>query len=409
MRQSVALDLVINLSIGLACAAIAFVLLHFARRPTGRPYARVFVAFAVFVVADGAAHLAAVRTLWQPDAWPATALKLATAVAAVAVALLLPPLVPKALGLGAAGALFESAPDAILVVDGRDAISLVNERAERLFGYARRELLGRPATLLLPDGFEATDPQRDVYGLRHDGSRFLAEVSLSPLVTDRGRLTTAVVRDVTERRRLDEARAERGRAEVARAQAEDVGRRALFLAEASRVLAASLDYEATLRSVARVAIPYLADYVLVDVLDDEGRLRRLAAAHTDPQLEERLASPSSMSPPPDGPSALDGVIDRGEPTLVRDVGDAWLGARPRDAAHIGAAAGARPTSLILAPLRARGRTLGVIAFALAGGPRRYTLADLVLAEDLAQRAALAADNARLYREAQDASRAKDEF
>ncbi len=410
MRQLVVLDLVTDLSIGLACAAIAFALIHFARRPTGLPYARVFVAFAVFIIADGATHLAAVWSVWQPSAWLATLLKVATALASVAVALVLPPLVPKALGLGAASAMLDGAPDAILLVDGTGAIRLVNERAERLFGYTRSELLGRPSTLVLPDDVRAVrDVQRDVYGLRRDGSRFLAEISVSPLVTDGGPLITAVVRDITDRRRLEDDRDDRGRVEMARAHAEEIGRRASFLAEASRVLAASLDYEATLRSVARVAIPYLADYVLVDVLEPQGRLRRLAAAHRDPVLEERLASAPGQSPVTSGTSALEAVIERGEPTLVRDVSDAWLAARARDAEHLGAAAGARPTSLMLVPLRARGRTLGVVSFALLNGTRRYALADLALAEDLAQRAALAADNARLYREAQDASRAKDEF
>jgi len=410
MRQLVVLDLVTDLSIGLACAAIAFALIHFARRPTGLPYARVFVAFAVFIIADGATHLAAVWSVWQPSAWLATLLKVATALASVAVALVLPPLVPKALGLGAASAMLDGAPDAILLVDGTGVIRLVNERAERLFGYARSQLLGRPSTLVLPDDVRAArDVQRDVYGLRRDGSRFLAEISVSPLVTDGGRLITAVVRDVTDRRRLEDDRVDRGRAEVARAHAEEIGRRASFLAEASRVLAASLDYEATLRSVARVAIPYLADYVLVDVLETQGRLRRLAAAHRDPVLEERLASGPGQGPVTSGTSALEAVIERGEPTLVRDVSDDWLAARARDAEHLGAAAGARPTSLMLVPLRARGRTLGVVSFVLVNGARRYALADLALAEDLAQRAALAADNARLYREAQDASRAKDEF
>jgi len=410
MRQLLVLDLVTDLSIGLACAAIAFALIHFARRPTGLPYARVFVAFAVFIIADGATHLAAVWSVWQPSAWLATLLKVATALASVAVALVLPPLVPKALGLGAASAMLDGAPDAILLVDGTGVIRLVNERAERLFGYARSQLLGRPSTLVLPDDVRAArDVQRDVYGLRRDGSRFLAEISVSPLVTDGGRLITAVVRDVTDRRRLEDDRVDRGRAEVARAHAEEIGRRASFLAEASRVLAASLDYEATLRSVARVAIPYLADYVLVDVLETQGRLRRLAAAHRDPVLEERLASAPGQAPVTSGTSALEAVIERGEPTLVRDVSDDWLAARARDAEHLGAAAGARPTSLMLVPLRARGRTLGVVSFVLVNGARRYALADLALAEDLAQRAALAADNARLYREAQDASRAKDEF
>jgi PAS domain S-box-containing protein len=412
MRQLLVLDLVSDLSIGLACAAIAAALLHFARRPTGVPYARVFLAFAGFVVADGAAHLAAVWSLWQPSVWLATALKLATAVAAVAVALLLPPLAPKALGLGAAGALLDAAPDAMLLVDPGGAIRLVNERAEELFGYSRRELIGRPATTVLPDDVRAArDVQRDVYGVRRDGSRFPAEVSASTVDTDVGKLVTAVVRDVTDRRRLDDdEHTERGRAEIARAHAEEAGRRASFLAEASRVLAASLDYEATLRSVARVAIPYLADYVLVDVLETHGRmLRRLAAAHTDPLVEERLASQRPLARASTADGVLEAVIERGEPTLVRDVSDEWLATRERDAEYLGARSGTPPTSLMLVPLRARGRTLGIVSFAVASGKRRYTLADLALAEDLAQRAALAADNARLYREAQDASRAKDEF
>jgi PAS domain S-box-containing protein len=410
MRQLVVLDLVTDLSIGLACAAIAFALIHFARRPTGLPYARVFVAFAVFIIADGATHLAAVWSVWQPSAWLATLLKIVTALASVAVALVLPPLVPKALGLGAASAMLDGAPDAILLVDGTGVIRLVNERAERLFGYTRSELRGRPSTLVLPDDVRAArDVQRDVYGLRRDGSRFLAEISVSPLVTDGGPLITAVVRDITDRRRLEDDRVDRGRVEVARAHAEEIGRRASFLAEASRVLAASLDYEATLRSVARVAIPYLADYVLVDVLETQGRLRRLAAAHRDPVLEERLASAPGQAPVTSGTSALEAVIERGEPTLVRDVSVDWLAARARDAEHLGAAAGARPQRHQHQRSRARGRTLGVVSFALLNGTRRYTLADLALAEDLSQRAALAADNARLYREAQDASRAKDEF
>jgi PAS domain S-box-containing protein len=424
MRHLVTLDLVIALSTGLACLAIGGSLVHFVRRPAGRPYARMCLAFALFVAADGVLHLAQVVTPWHPAGGVALTLKLIAAVGAVTTALLLPPLVPTALVAAElarqAGdrrsaeaqvrALLESAPDAIIIVGPRGAIEMVNERAERMFGYARSDLLGRPATLLLPDDVRsARQEPRDGWGRRRDGSRFLAEVSLSPLSTAEGTLVTAVVRDVTERRRLEEERAERVRAESARAQAEDTGRRASFLAEASRVLSASLDYEATLRSVARVAIPYLADWVLVDVLESDVQLRRLAAAHADPLVERRLASAVPFVLAGAGGGPLGRVVERGEPTLVRDVSDEWLAARRPDAEHLGAGVGARPISLMLVPLRARGRTLGVATFALADGTRRYTLADLVLAEDLAQRAALAADNARLYRDAQDASRAKDEF
>src|SRR5262249_27738397 len=293
-------------------------------------------------------------------------------------------LVPATAGVGTAGAVLEAAPDAIVLVDAQGTIQLVNERAERLFGYSRSDLVGRPSSLLLPDDVRATrDARRDVYGLRHDGSRFPAEISVSPLVTGAGRLVAAVVRDATDRQRHEDDRSERTRAETARLQAEEMGRRASFLAEASRVLAASLDYEATLRSVARVAIPYLADYVLVDVLESRGRLRRLAAAHPDPLVEERLADRHPPAATAGETGTLDGVIERGEPTLVRDVTDEWLAARGADVEHLSAGTGGPPpSSLMLVPLRARGRTLGVVSFALANGKRRYTLADLGVAQDL---------------------------
>jgi PAS domain-containing protein len=173
MHQLVVVDLVSDLSIGLACAAIAAALIHFARRPTGLPYGRVFLAFALFVVADGATHLAAVWTVWQASAWLATGLKVVTAVASVVLALLLPPLVPTSAPLGAAGAVLDATPDAIVLVDGEGVIRLANERAERLFRYARGELVGRPSSLVLPrDVRMARDTERDVYGLRRDGSRF---------------------------------------------------------------------------------------------------------------------------------------------------------------------------------------------------------------------------------------------
>ena len=191
------------------------------------------------------------------------------------------------------------------------------------------------------------------------------------------------------------------------AHAEDAGR-ASFLAEASRILAASLDADATLKSMARVAVPYLADWVVVDVVDAGRRLRRVGVAHARPELEAPLAHALREVIEPETDGALAHVLARGEPTLVRDVNDAWLATRARDARHL-AAGSLRPRSLLLVPLRARGRTLGVVSFARTTPRQPYALADLALAEDLAQRAALAADNARLYRAARDASRAKDEF
>src|SRR5262249_10910173 len=162
--------------------AIAAALIHLARRPTDLPYGRVFVAFALFVVVDGAAHLAAVWMVWQPSIWLGTGLKVVTAGASVGLALLLPPLVPTTAGPGAAAVLLDATPEAIVLVDGEGAIRLANERAERLFGYARGELVGRPSSQVLPSDVRmARDLQNDVFGLRRDGRRFPAEISIRPL------------------------------------------------------------------------------------------------------------------------------------------------------------------------------------------------------------------------------------
>ena len=331
-------------AIGVAYVGVLLALLSVARR---RPELRrngTLIAGAIFTLAAGVAHFADAWTLWQPAGSLATAVRLLAAAAALLTAV-------------------------------------------RLLPRLTRALMHRGR------------------GLGRVSAELAAEVAARRAAEEKLR---ALLESAPHERRGESDRVDRLRAEVARAQAEEAGRRASFLAEASRVLGGSLDYEATLKSMARVAVPYLADYVVVDVLDADGRLRRLGAAHADPALEPALAETPPFTVEPGEESPLGTVVERGDATLVREVTEDWLAARPRDAEYLGARA-LRATSLMLVPLRARGRALGTVCFGLTQPGRRYALADLAIAEDLAQRAALAADNARLYREAQDASRGKDEF
>ncbi|HEY7519796.1 MAG TPA: ATP-binding protein [Methylomirabilota bacterium] len=339
------LHIAADAAIGVAYLAVAVALLHVARVRSELRGNATLVTGIVFSLSAATAHLADAWTLWQPTAWLAAAVRLLAATSAVITALLLLPRLTRALVMRTRGP------------RDRGGAQLASEVA----------------------------------------ARWAAEAKVRTLLES-----------APHERHGESERVDRLRAEVARAQAEEAGRRASFLAEASRVLAGSLDDEATLKSMARVAVPYLADYVLVDVLDAERRLRRLGAAHAEPAIEPALAEAPPFAFEPGADSPLAAVVERGEPTLVREVSEEWLAARPRDGAHL-AAPSLRPTSLMLVPLRARGRALGLVCFALTQPGRRYSLADLAIAEDLAQRAALAADNARLYRDAQDASRAKDEF
>jgi len=162
-------------------------------------------------------------------------------------------------------------------------------------------------------------------------------------------------RDVTEQRHAEE--------ELKRAESHS-----RFLSEASAVLASSLDYEATLRNVARLAVPTLADWCLVDLMQDDGSFKRVeavCAASEDAELAQQVQRA--------------GVIPKNSPQLIS------------------------------VPLVVRGRALGVLSFFTFHSGRRYTAAERTLLEELARRAALSVENARLYREAQEAVRLRDEF
>jgi signal transduction histidine kinase len=183
-----------------------------------------------------------------------------------------------------------------------------------------------------------------------------------------------------------------------------------LLADASSLLAASLDYEATLARVARLAVPDFADLCILDLLDTDGKIQRAAAAHADPTKTPLVETLQRHFPPdPCSSSAVPSVLRTGRPQLTPVVTEARLADFARDPAHIALLRELQPRSSINVPLVARGRILGALTFVAAESGRRYGPADLTTAEELAVRAALAVDNARLYREARDAVRARDEF
>ena len=182
-----------------------------------------------------------------------------------------------------------------------------------------------------------------------------------------------------------------------------------FQAEASEVLASSLDYEETLAVVARLAVPWLADWCSVHVAKENGPPRQLAVAHVDPAKAEWAKQLGRRYPPdPESPLGVPKVIRSGEPELVAEITDDMLRAGTHDSDHLKIARGLGLKSLMIVPMNAHDRTLGAITFVSAESGRTYGPTDLALAEDLARRAAMALDNARLYREAQDALRDREE-
>ena len=212
------------------------------------------------------------------------------------------------------------------------------------------------------------------------------------------------VQDITARKAAEEERAQLIREQAARAEAETARRRAAFLAEVGATLASSLDDRATLANVARLAVPEVADWCVVLIVSD-GRPEPVAVQHADPTRREALWELARRFPPRrENAGGVFDVIRTGEARLFGELPAFSQTADPDHERLIGKVGF---TSSLLVPLRARSNTIGCLALGAVG--RRFTENDLSLAQSLADRGALAADNARLYREAQEANRMKDEF
>jgi PAS domain S-box-containing protein len=171
-----------------------------------------------------------------------------------------------------------------------------------------------------------------------------------------------------------------------------------FLAEASTALSSSLDYQTTLATVARLAVPQFADWCGVDMVDEEGTLRRLVVAHVDPAKIEWAHEIYQRYPPdPSEPQGLYQILRTGEPEFYPDITDELLVAGARDEKHLEIMREVGFRSVMLVPIKMRERVLGVITFVNTETSRHHTTEDLARAQDLARRAALAVENARLYR------------
>src|SRR2546422_4355013 len=178
-----------------------------------------------------------------------------------------------------------------------------------------------------------------------------------------------------------------------------------FLVEAGATLGSSLDYRTTLAAIAKMAVPRIADWARVDMVED-GKLRTLAVEHVD---EQKIALALELSRRyPEDPEAAQGpplVLRTGESELITEISEERLSELAVDDLHLGLVRELGFQSYMGVPLVSRGRTLGVISFVVAESGRRYGPADLALAEELARRASTAIENAQLYREAEERAQA----
>ena len=207
--------------------------------------------------------------------------------------------------------------------------------------------------------------------------------------------------DISERKKAEEERdLLLVKEQLARAEAVEARRRLALLAAAGPALSASLDYTETLERITRLLVPEIADWCLLDVAEDDGSINQLAAAHADPEKEDlltRLGEHRRFGKGDVGSTAE--VLRTGQSVLTPDLpDDTFYEQTLGGGEHLDVLLRLEPRSLMCVPLLARGRTMGAITLISSRPDRRYGEEDLALAEDLAYRCALAADNARLYRD-----------
>jgi len=323
-------------------------------------------------------------------------------------------------------ATLESTADGILVVDLDGKILSFNQKMADMWeipaeifasGDDQRAINAALDKLIYPDEFMTKvielyrHPEAasyDVLDLK-DGRTF-ERYSQPQLINDVpvGRVWS--FRDVTARRRAEEQAHALAREQAARAEAENSERRAALLAEASRVLSASFDYETTLAALVRLAVPAIADYCALDIVEADDKFERIGEAHSDPSKTSLVREVSTF--PRSALTAshpLIRVVTTGEPVLEAEISPAFIRKSFASEAQRKVVEALAPRSLICVPLSSSGKPLGALTLVTSDtSGRRFNIADLSLAADLARRAAIVVEHARLFHEAQEATKARDD-
>ncbi|MBW4566145.1 MAG: GAF domain-containing protein [Mojavia pulchra JT2-VF2] len=325
-------------------------------------------------------------------------------------------------------AALQQMPDAILLTDLEGKIQRWLGNAEQIFGYTAKEAIGRPVNFLHRSDIKAAMTAKIIQSIqttgefcgeipcvRKDGSPVPIETTAKTVDDKAGNpvFLIGINKDITERKLLEAERAQLMRQQIqeqtARLEAEANQRRTAFIAEVSTTLASSLDYESTLASVANLVVPFFADWCAIDLLQDNQFIHRVAVAHCDPTKVELGWEIHRQYPRQiDATEGVPKVLRTGKTEMAAEIPDAALVTVAQDAEHLRILRELGLKSGIISPLTARGQILGAISFVTAESDRRYTQADVALAEDIAHRAAIAIDNARLYQKAQQSQQAAEQ-
>lgn len=306
----------------------------------------------------------------------------------------------------------KSSDDAIISKNLDSIITTWNAAAEKMFGYSAREIIGKSIRIIIPRESQKEEDeilaklkkgQRiehfETIRVRKDGQKITVSLTISPIKNAAGKIIGAskIARDITTQK-----------------QTED---NLKFLSNVSKTLASSLDYEKTLTSVAQLAVPHIADWCSIEMLNGEGFLEPMALAHKDPKMVKWAKDLRKINPPNmKARTGLANVLRTGKTEIYPYIDEKLLEQRARNKKELSLLKKLQLISAIIVPIIAHGKSIGGITFITTQERKRYTQSDVAMAEELASRASLAIENAQLYKDMQrelterkKLERQKDEF
>jgi len=303
-------------------------------------------------------------------------------------------------------AIVSSSDDAIIGKSLDGTITSWNRGAESLYGYTAGEIVGKPISVLMPpendDEFSSIMERlrrgeqiahHETVRVRKGGERLVVSVTISPIRSESGEIigASAIARDITTRAREEQ--------------------HFRFLSRTGELFSQSLDFDRTMQNVLAMAVPELADWAILDLAssDDEASYRRVAVAHVDPEKADLAKVLRRKYPPDPQTDHVARAMRSGESELVQEVSEDVLREVSQGEEHFQLLRELGLTSWMIVPLPARDRPIGAVTFVSSDPRRRFNDTDLAHAKEFARRAAMAFENARLYREAQLANRAKDNY
>jgi PAS domain S-box-containing protein len=453
------LYIVSDIAIWVAYFIIPFLLIRFVKKKPSIPLPTVFWLFGAFILFCGLTHLIDALIFWWPAYRLSAVLRFITATISWITVIAIYKYLPVALSLKTTKefeaelfkrekseakfvGLLESAPDAMVIAGSDGRIQMVNAQTERIFGYERNEIIAKEVEFLIPERFHnkhtghrhgyVEHPKvrgmgvgMELFGKRKNGSEFPVEISLSPmkLVGEEGILVISAIRDITKQKeteaeirklnenlelliieRTSELELALKKEKTARIEMNQNQLRLAFLTKASNKLASSLDYSEILNNLANMVTPEIADWCAIDEVEEDGTIRRIMVTHVDPEkissaYELQQKYPSN----PDVPLGIHEVIRTLTPELYPYIPDEQLESLAHSKEYLRLMQKVGIRSAIILPLMSRNKIYGVLTLVLSDSGRLFDEGDLEFAKELARRATLAIENAKMYKKVQDSN------